>query len=41
LHGKGIQDVCFLVDEAPWNSLVSGYTFSLWAGREIAKVKIL
>jgi len=34
-------DVCFLVDEAPWHDLVSGYTFRLWAGSEIATVKIL
>ncbi|WP_219837591.1 hypothetical protein [Paenibacillus sp. R14(2021)] len=34
-------DVGFLVDEAPWHLLVSGYTFRLWAGKEIATVKIL
>jgi hypothetical protein len=34
-------DVRFLVDDAPWGDLVSGYTFRLWAGREIATVKVL
>ncbi|MGO4108713.1 hypothetical protein [Paenibacillus sp. YAF4_2] len=34
-------DVGFIVDEAPWHELVSGYTFRLWAGKEIATVKIL
>lgn len=34
-------DVRFLVDEAPWHLLVSGYEFKLWAGREIATVKVL
>lgn len=34
-------DVRFLVDEAPWHLLVSGYTFKLWAGRDIATVTIL
>lgn len=34
-------DVRFLVDEAPWHLLVSGYEFRLWAGREIATVKVL
>lgn len=34
-------DVCFLVEEAPWHLLVSGYVFRLWAGKEIATVKIL
>lgn len=34
-------DVRFLVDDAPWQELVSGYTFRLWAGREVATVKVL
>jgi hypothetical protein len=34
-------DVRFLVDDAPWQVLVSGYTFRLWAGTEIATVKVL
>ncbi|TXK74636.1 hypothetical protein FU659_28930 [Paenibacillus sp. N3.4] len=34
-------DVRFLVDDAPWQDLVCGYTFRLWAGREVATVKIL
>jgi hypothetical protein len=34
-------DVQFLVDDAPWQDLISGYTFRLWAGREVATVKVL
>ncbi len=34
-------DVGFLVDEAPWAWLESGYTFKLWAGKDIATVSIL
>ncbi|MEW9701958.1 hypothetical protein [Paenibacillus sp. SI8] len=33
-------DVAFIVDEAPWHLLVKGYSFNLWAGREIATVSI-
>jgi len=34
-------DVRFIVDDAPWQDLISGYTFRLWAGREVATVKVL
>ncbi len=34
-------DVGFLVDEAPWDLLISGYTYKLWAGKDIATVTIL
>lgn len=34
-------DVRFIVDDAPWQDLVRGYTFRLWAGREVATVKVL
>lgn len=34
-------DVRFLFDDAPWQDLVSRYTFRLWAGREVATVKVL
>ncbi|MCY9659965.1 hypothetical protein P5G65_16055 [Paenibacillus chondroitinus] len=34
-------DVRFLVEEAPWHLLVGGYCFKLWAGKEIATVRIL
>ncbi|MNF01403.1 hypothetical protein D3C80_2003880 [compost metagenome] len=34
-------DVAFIVDEAPWQLLESGYSFNLWAGKDIAKVSIL
>lgn len=31
----------FIVDEAPWHLLEPGFSFKLWAGREIAAVTIL
>ncbi|MDG0810360.1 hypothetical protein [Cohnella rhizosphaerae] len=34
-------DVTFVVDEAPWHLLEPGFSFKLWAGREIAGVTIL
>lgn len=34
-------DVAFIVDEAPWHLLDSGYSFKLWAGRDIATVIII
>ncbi|WPP39702.1 hypothetical protein SK066_13825 [Paenibacillus hunanensis] len=34
-------DVGFLVDEAPWHLLETGYTFRLWAGKDIATVTML
>ncbi|PUA36420.1 hypothetical protein C8Z91_23725 [Paenibacillus elgii] len=34
-------DVAFIVDEAPWHLLEKGYSFKLWAGRDIATVTIL
>ncbi|MEO3948074.1 hypothetical protein [Gorillibacterium sp. CAU 1737] len=34
-------DVAFLVEEAPWYLFETGYAFSLWAGKNIAKVTIL
>lgn len=34
-------DVAFIVDEAPWHLLVKGYSFNLWAGKDIATVTIL
>lgn len=34
-------DVRFLVDDAPWHLLVSGYMFKLWAGKDIASIKVL
>ncbi|WP_373231485.1 hypothetical protein [Cohnella sp.] len=34
-------DVAFIVDEAPWQLLVTGYSFNLWAGKDIATVTIV
>lgn len=34
-------DVAFIVDEAPWQLLETGYRFNLWAGRDIATVTIV
>ncbi|NEN82591.1 hypothetical protein [Paenibacillus elgii] len=34
-------DVAFIVDEAPWHLLETGFSFKLWAGRDIATVTIL
>ncbi|MFC3803832.1 MULTISPECIES: hypothetical protein [unclassified Cohnella] len=34
-------DVAFIVDGAPWHLLEPGFSFKLWAGREIAAVTIL
>jgi hypothetical protein len=34
-------DVAFLVKEAPSHLLVEGYSFTLWAGRNIATVTII
>ncbi|MBU7316043.1 hypothetical protein [Paenibacillus oleatilyticus] len=34
-------DVAFIVDEAPWHLLETGFSFKLWAGRDIATVRIL
>ncbi|KEQ21672.1 hypothetical protein [Paenibacillus tyrfis] len=34
-------DVAFIVDEAPWHLLEAGFSFNLWAGRDIATVRIL
>ncbi|CAI6079523.1 hypothetical protein [Cohnella sp. JJ-181] len=34
-------DVAFIVEEAPWHLLEPGYSFKLWAGRDIAAVTIL
>ncbi|MFF2480906.1 hypothetical protein [Paenibacillus sp. NPDC058071] len=34
-------DIAFIVDEAPWEKLESGYSFHLWAGRNIAVVTII
>lgn len=34
-------DVAFIVDEAPWQLLINGYSFKLWHGREVATVRIL
>lgn len=34
-------NVAFIVDEAPWQLLTTGYSFKLWAGKEIATVTIV
>ncbi|QSF45664.1 hypothetical protein [Paenibacillus tianjinensis] len=34
-------DVAFIVDEAPWELLETGYRFNLWAGKDIAIVTII
>lgn len=34
-------DVAFIVDEAPWHLWVPGYSFNLWAGKDVATVHIL
>lgn len=34
-------DVAFIVDEAPWQLLESGYSFNPWARNDIAKVNII
>jgi len=34
-------DVAFIVDEAPWQLLETGYNFNLWAGKDIAVVTII
>ncbi|WP_438498376.1 hypothetical protein [Paenibacillus sp. IHBB 3054] len=34
-------DVAFIVDEAPWQLLEAGYSFNLWAGKDIAIVTII
>ncbi|MEK8132958.1 hypothetical protein WMW72_34270 [Paenibacillus filicis] len=34
-------DVAFIVDEAPWHLLEQGFSFKLWAGKDIATVTIL
>ncbi|MFE6795376.1 hypothetical protein [Paenibacillus chitinolyticus] len=34
-------DVAFIVDEAPWKLLETGYSFNLWAGKDIAVVTII
>lgn len=34
-------DVAFIVDAAPWHLWVPGYSFNLWAGKDIATVHIL
>ncbi|MFD1888239.1 hypothetical protein [Paenibacillus wenxiniae] len=38
---RAYADVGFLVDEAPWHLLKSGYTFKLWAGKDVATVSIV
>lgn len=34
-------DVAFIVDEAPWHLWEPGYSFNLWAGKDVATVHIL
>lgn len=34
-------DVAFIVDAAPWHLWVPGYSFKLWAGKDVATVHIL
>ena len=34
-------DVAFIVDEAPWQLLETGYSFNLWAGKDIALATII
>ncbi|WP_127530106.1 hypothetical protein [Paenibacillus kobensis] len=34
-------DIAFIVDEAPWQLLETGYSFNLWAGKDIAAVTII
>lgn len=34
-------DVALIVDEAPWQLLETGYSFNLWAGKDIAIVTIV
>ncbi|WP_025681583.1 hypothetical protein [Paenibacillus massiliensis] len=34
-------DVAFITDEAPWHLLTPGFTFELWAGRDIATVTVM
>ncbi len=34
-------DVAFIVDEAPWQLLTTGYSFNLWAGKDIATATIV
>lgn len=34
-------DVAFIVDEAPWQLLETGYSFNLWSGNDFATVTIV
>jgi len=34
-------DVAFIMDEAPWHLLEKGYSFNLWAGKDIAVITII
>lgn len=34
-------DVAFIVDEAPWQLLETGYSFNIWSGKDIAVVTII